>query len=267
MESRRTPDLSLLGERSPFARATGQAPGRRQSRTSGIQQTGKSSQQRWQDQHTHQTGGDGDSPMFMHYTISQDLSGDRDTIMAARLAALGARADRLAAKEPAFDSTVEPIERSQTGTSESSDGEESDEAETASVARSRRLACPFYKHNNLAHRPCEKYMAKKIDDEFLEHLYIKHNQKRPDTSNYCSRCFKVAVSPARLDDHIVFSRCKNVKLPSPGVVKRTEQLKAKLGYFGAPGYVSERSAPNDGLWHAIYSRLFPGEPPCLDPYV
>ena len=125
MDSRRTPDLSVLGEGSPFSRKHNEPVARTSSsdgqlavtdrsfaipfkpwrRSQALEQSltvseilsernSRSQQRRVLDDRETQRRRPlhvQDPPLFMHYTISEDLSGDRESVVARRLAALGAR--------------------------------------------------------------------------------------------------------------------------------------------------------------------------------
>lgn len=131
---------------------------------------------------------------------------------------------------------------------------------TLSPSRPRRrtLACPFWKLDSQAHRPCFNRKFSRISDVKL-HLYRKHKQP---ASDYCQRCWTAYESRAHKEEHLrdpLGQACQYN--PSARPVGIDNNMAAALHKKSNP------SLSTEDQWFAVWDIVFPDEPRPSSPYI
>ncbi|KAI7773313.1 hypothetical protein LA080_011336 [Diaporthe eres] len=124
--------------------------------------------------------------------------------------------------------------------------------------RRRTLACPFWKLDSQAHRPCFNRKFSRISDVKL-HLYRKHKQP---ASDYCQRCWTAYESRAHKEEHLqdpLGQACQYN--PSARPVGIDNNMAAALHKKSNP------SLSTEDQWFAVWDIVFPDEPRPSSPYI
>lgn len=128
----------------------------------------------------------------------------------------------------------------------------------SSGPRRRTLACPFWKLNSQAHRPCFHNKCSRISD-VKQHLYRKHKQPAPD---YCQRCWIAFESQDHKEEHLrdpVGQGCQYNPAARPAGI---DNIMAT-----ALHKKSKSSLSTEDQWFAIWDIVFPDKPRPSSPYI
>lgn len=124
--------------------------------------------------------------------------------------------------------------------------------------RRRTLACPFWKLDSQAHRPCFHRKCSRISDVKL-HLSRKHKQPAPD---YCQRCWTAYESRGHKEDHLRDPLAQGCQYnPAARPVGIDNNMAAALHKKSNP------SLSTEDQWFAIWDIVFPDEPRPSSPYI
>lgn len=124
--------------------------------------------------------------------------------------------------------------------------------------RCRTLACPFWKLDPQAHRPCFHRKCSRISDVKL-HLSRKHKLPAPD---YCQRCWTAFENQGHKEEHLrdpVGQGCQYNPAARP--VGIDNNMAAALHKKSKP------SLSTEDQWFAIWDIVFPDKPKPSSPYI
>lgn len=115
-----------------------------------------------------------------------------------------------------------------------------------------RFACPYYKHDPIAHRFCLLRQTLTATNYVKQHLDRYH---LPPI--HCPTCGEVFKKRSERDEHIRDLGCERRDFSHPGMtLQQQEALKR-----------TARNVTQEQRWYAIWDILFPGEPRPASPYV
>lgn len=122
----------------------------------------------------------------------------------------------------------------------------------------KMLACPFWKLDSQAHRPCFHRKNKRISDVKL-HLSRKH---RLPAMDYCQRCWTAFESEAHKKEHLRDPLSQGCKYnPGARPVGIDNNMAAALHKKSNP------SLSTKDQWFAIWDIVFPDKPKPSSPYI
>lgn len=131
-------------------------------------------------------------------------------------------------------------------------------AKSPSRPYDKMLACPFWKLDYQAHRPCFHRKNKRISDVKL-HLSRKH---RLPAMDYCQRCWTAFESEAHKKEHLRDPLSQGCKYnPAARPVGIDNNMAAALHKKSDP------SLSTKDQWFAIWDIVFPDKPKPSSPYV
>jgi len=145
---------------------------------------------------------------------------------------------------------------------EDDEGEEEDESgpgrpynkKAKTGDRETLFACPFYKHDPLSHRKCDKLILRTIS-ALKQHLYRNH--KRPE--HYCERCFAEFPQARELALHY-----RNTIIQCIVV---SDKYGDKMTADAFRNIKNRSSGDYKEVWYDIYGTLFPDDGKPMSPFV
>lgn len=131
-------------------------------------------------------------------------------------------------------------------------------ARSPSTPCDKMLACPFWKLDSQAHRPCFHRKNKRISDVKL-HLSRKH---RLPAMDYCQRCWTAFESEAQKKEHLRDPLSQGCEYnPAARPVGIDNNMAAALHKKSNP------SLSTKDQWFAIWDIAFPDKPRPSSPYI
>lgn len=113
------------------------------------------------------------------------------------------------------------------------------------VTNTKLFCCPFWKLRPAEHRPCFKYILRRIRD-VKQHLHRKHTP-----SYYCERCSEIFPDDTKLREHISHPAglfCT----PSSSLQGVSRNQRLQLARH------SDKELSEEDQWFSIWNILFPG---------
>lgn len=114
------------------------------------------------------------------------------------------------------------------------------------------FACPFYKHDPIAHRSCIFRHTSTKTNYVKQHLRRHHLQPR-----HCPICGEKFGAESEKNDHIRSSTCEQQEFQHAGL---TESQREQIEQI-------PRSEQPEERWYKMWDIIFPGEPRPASPYI